>query len=112
MTDPDIPPNAPATLPGTDPSDPSDSAQRLPAGLHRYAELRDEVIRLCDAVAETRPPSARERTLEAARAEVAAPFTVVVCGEFSRGKSSLLNAFVERPGLFHVDTAVTTSVVT
>ncbi|MBT0773264.1 dynamin family protein [Kineosporia sp. J2-2] len=36
---------------------------------------------------------------------------VVVCGEFRRGKSSLLNALVGRPGLFPVDVDVTTSVV-
>ncbi|GAA3230938.1 dynamin family protein [Actinocorallia longicatena] len=39
-------------------------------------------------------------------------YNVVVCGEFGRGKSSLLNTLVGRPGLFPVDTAATTSVIT
>ena len=39
--------------------------------------------------------------------------TVVVCGEFKRGKSSLLNALLEEdPPLFPVDAVVATSVVT
>ncbi|MEV0937415.1 dynamin family protein [Streptomyces phaeochromogenes] len=36
---------------------------------------------------------------------------IVVVGEFNRGKSSLLNALVERPGLFPVDVDVATCVV-
>ncbi|MDN3025888.1 dynamin family protein [Streptomyces sp. S.PB5] len=36
---------------------------------------------------------------------------VVVVGEFKRGKSTLLNALVERPGLFPVDVDVATCVV-
>lgn len=35
----------------------------------------------------------------------------MVCGEFKRGKSFLLNALVERPGLFPVDVDVATCVV-
>ncbi|WP_462204028.1 dynamin family protein [Frankia sp. CcWB3] len=38
-------------------------------------------------------------------------YKVVTCGEFRRGKSSLLNAIVERSGLFPVDVDVTTCVV-
>jgi hypothetical protein len=37
---------------------------------------------------------------------------LVVCGEFKRGKSSLLNALLKRPGLLPVDEDVATSVVT
>ncbi|WP_344667595.1 dynamin family protein [Catenulispora yoronensis] len=49
---------------------------------------------------------ARQERLAAAR------FHLVVCGEFGRGKSSLLNALVRRPGLFPVDVDVTTSIAT
>ncbi|MFI6229587.1 dynamin family protein [Micromonospora echinospora] len=38
-------------------------------------------------------------------------FRVVVCGEFKRGKSTLLNALVDRSGLFPVDVQIATSVV-
>ena len=38
--------------------------------------------------------------------------TVVVCGEFKRGKSSLLNALLEEPGLFPVDSFYATGVLT
>ncbi|TVR74655.1 MAG: hypothetical protein EA415_05505 [Sphaerobacteraceae bacterium] len=37
---------------------------------------------------------------------------LVVCGEFKRGKSSLINALLEQPNLFPVDVDITTSVVT
>ncbi len=37
---------------------------------------------------------------------------MVVCGEFKRGKSSLLNALLAEPGLFPVDTYYATSVIT
>jgi ribosome biogenesis GTPase A len=42
---------------------------------------------------------------------VAAKMLVVVCGEFKRGKSSLINAFLEEPDLMPVAVDVTTSVV-
>jgi GTP-binding protein EngB required for normal cell division len=74
--------------------------------------VRDDVLALCDELRRAQPPAASLRELDAARAELTAPFYVVACGEFSRGKSSLLNALIERPGLFPVDTTVTTSVVT
>ncbi|MFD0531772.1 dynamin family protein [Kitasatospora arboriphila] len=38
--------------------------------------------------------------------------TVVVCGEFKRGKSTLLNALLEEPDLFPRDTYFATSLVT
>ncbi|WFE24863.1 dynamin family protein [Solwaraspora sp. WMMD791] len=38
-------------------------------------------------------------------------YRVVVCGEFKRGKSTLLNALVDRAGLFPVDVQIATSVV-
>ena len=41
-----------------------------------------------------------------------APVTLVVLGEFSRGKSSLLNALLAEPDLFPVDSYVSTRVLT
>ena len=41
-----------------------------------------------------------------------APITLVVMGEFNRGKSSLLNALLEDPELFPVDSYVSTRVLT
>ncbi len=37
--------------------------------------------------------------------------TILVCGEFKRGKSSLLNELLERPGLLPVDIRPTTAVI-
>ncbi|MBC6457025.1 dynamin family protein [Actinomadura sp. HBU206391] len=93
-----------------------------------FEAVRTDVLALCnelgnglsngpgdeagDEPGRMRPPATSLQELDAVRAELAAPFYVVVCGEFSRGKSSMLNALIERPGLFPVDTAITTSVVT
>lgn len=56
---------------------------------------------------------ARRALLERSRQRLASDrYVVVVVGEFRRGKSSLLNALLERKGLFPVDVDVTTSVVT
>ncbi|MEU6380434.1 dynamin family protein [Streptomyces sp. NPDC046909] len=54
----------------------------------------------------------RHRVLGESRERLASEqFFVVVCGEFRRGKSSLLNALVRRRRLFPVDVDVTTAVV-
>lgn len=54
----------------------------------------------------------RNRMVADAREQLAfGRYYVVTCGEFRRGKSSLLNALVERRGLFPVDVAITTSAV-
>jgi hypothetical protein len=54
----------------------------------------------------------RRRLLMESRDRLAArQYYIVVCGEFRRGKSSLLNALVERPGLFPVDVDITTCAV-
>jgi GTPase Era involved in 16S rRNA processing len=51
--------------------------------------------------------------LEAARTRLAEDkLLVVVCGEFKRGKSSLINALLEAPDLCPVDIDITTSLVT
>jgi hypothetical protein len=53
------------------------------------------------------------KLVEESRARLASGrFYVVCCGEFRKGKSSLLNALVGRPGLFPVDVNVTTCAVT
>ncbi|WP_026421887.1 dynamin family protein [Actinokineospora inagensis] len=41
----------------------------------------------------------------------AGQYRVIVCGEFRRGKSSLLNALVQRPRLFPVELNITTAAV-
>ncbi|MFD0577458.1 dynamin family protein [Dactylosporangium darangshiense] len=68
----------------------------------------DEVVKLADGEL----PATRRAMLEAGRARLRrGRYHVVVCGEFRRGKSSLLNALVERPRLFPVDIDVTTATV-
>lgn len=78
-------------------------------------ELREDVLSayltledlIADHLAET-----RRRLLAESRDRLAAGrYYVVVCGEFKRGKSSLLNALVERPGLFPVDVDISTCAV-
>lgn len=77
-----------------------------------YASLRSEVLALHDELAEIGPTGSVRRMLEGSRHGLSASCHVVVCGEFSRGKSSLLNALIDRPGLFPVDIDVTTSIIT
>jgi gas vesicle protein len=80
-----------------------------------FEELRDDVLStfvtleglITQYLAET-----RRRLLAESRDRLAAGrYYVVVCGEFRRGKSSLLNALVERPKLFPVDVDITTCAV-
>src|SRR5215467_9724787 len=80
-----------------------------------FEELREDVLSayltllgiLSGRLAET-----RLRMLAESRDMLAAgQCYVVVCGEFKRGKSSLLNALVERPGLFPVDVDLATCAV-
>ncbi|MFE4171562.1 dynamin family protein [Streptomyces sp. NPDC056909] len=71
-----------------------------------FPPLTEATARLGGEEALTRLGTARER-LDEGR------LTVVVCGEFNRGKSSLLNALLEEdPPLFPVETSYTTNVVT
>lgn len=81
-----------------------------------YEDLRDETLtvhaRLAGELTGRLAPT-RSRLLDDSRGKlVSGQFTVVVAGEFKRGKSSLLNALVMRPGLFPVDADVATSAVT
>ncbi|KQC39038.1 hypothetical protein UK82_07610 [Frankia sp. ACN1ag] len=80
-----------------------------------FDQLRDRVLaffpELLDVVGGDLSAAAREM-LTAGRDRLAAGrYRVVVCGEFRRGKSSLLNALLERPRLFPVDVDVTTCAV-
>ncbi|TDT97636.1 GTPase SAR1 family protein [Streptomyces sp. 846.5] len=75
------------------------------AALVQFAELI-QVADRAEAV-ETK------RRLMAARARLAdGKLTVVVCGEFNRGKSTLLNALLGEPDLFPTDDFYTTNLVT
>ncbi|MFE7835012.1 dynamin family protein [Streptomyces sp. NPDC057474] len=80
-----------------------------------FSRLRSDVLaafpKLAHQLAEELGPRQRE-LLDQSRARLAqGTCHVVVGGEFKRGKSMLLNALVERPGLFPVDVDVATCVV-
>ncbi|MFC9686234.1 dynamin family protein [Streptomyces sp. NPDC056948] len=68
--------------------------------------------RLATAAGKRALAETESRLREAARRLADGRIVVVVCGEFNRGKSSLVNALVERKGLLPVDVLQTTSVVT
>ncbi len=82
-----------------------------------FEALRGRTLALFPAMLAT--AQRRDAATAAARLAAAhdrlrdATLTIVVCGEFKRGKSSLLNALLEvDPPLFPVDAAVATSLVT
>ncbi|MFC1419137.1 dynamin family protein [Streptacidiphilus cavernicola] len=81
-----------------------------------YDVLREQTLALVPeltAVAEAAGAVEAVRRLDLARQRLEdGRLTVVVCGEFKRGKSSLLNALLEEPGLFPVDDYYATSLVT
>ncbi|MEZ0094074.1 dynamin family protein [Streptacidiphilus sp. EB129] len=81
-----------------------------------YDALRDEALALFTelvATADRAGADEAEQRLVAARRRLSeGRLTAVVCGEFKRGKSSLLNALLEEPGLFPVDDYYATSLVT
>src|ERR1700677_2882491 len=84
--------------------------------MNEFERLRDDVLvfylRLI-AIIGPRLAQTRRRMVQEWRDRLAeGRYYVVVCGEFRRGKSSLLNALVERPGLFPVDVDITTCAVT
>ncbi|MEV5978333.1 dynamin family protein [Streptomyces sp. NPDC052114] len=84
--------------------------------MRTYDTLRAEVLGLFDGPerqAEEERATETLRRLRAARERLRdGTLTVVVCGEFKRGKSSLLGALLEDPGLFPVDTTYATRLVT
>jgi len=80
-----------------------------------FDDLREDVLAsyvTVDSLIGSSLAATRLRLLEESRDRLAAGQSyVVICGEFRRGKSSLLNALVERPGLFPVDVDITTCAV-
>jgi hypothetical protein len=83
----------------------------------RYQVLRERTLSLYPAlmdVARRRDASTTGSRLAASAAQLGTDtLMVVICGEFKRGKSSLLNALLEEvPPLFPVDARVATSAVT
>jgi ribosome biogenesis GTPase A len=80
-----------------------------------FSSQRQEILDLCRRAAQAARP--RDAALaaqfeEAARGLDAGKLSVAVIGEFKRGKSSLLNALLEQPGLFPVKPMIATSMVT
>lgn len=84
--------------------------------MHRFDGLRTETLSLFGELgdtARTRGASEAAQRLSAGRERfLDEKLVVVVCGEFKRGKSSLLNALLEEPGLFPVDSFYATSLIT
>ena len=81
-----------------------------------FVDRRAETLRLfseLSGIAESREAGeAVERLAAGRRRLLDERLVVVVCGEFKRGKSSLLNALLEEPGLFPVDAFYATSLIT
>jgi hypothetical protein len=77
--------------------------------------LRDTVLALVDDVAGLARtqvgPDAEKAVHDVATTVRGQSYNVVVCGEFKRGKSSLLNAIVDRKQLFPTGDRLTTSTV-
>src|ERR1700678_327440 len=94
---------------------PSHARSRSEDVMSQFEDLREDVLSSYVALTSLVTPhlaDTRRRLLAESRARLAAGrFYVVVCGEFRRGKSRLLNALVERPGLFPVDVDITTCAV-
>ncbi|MFD3525636.1 dynamin family protein [Streptomyces sp. NPDC058653] len=81
-----------------------------------YESLRSELLALFDTVTATAETTGAAHTaarLHAARRRLTeGRLTVAVCGEFKRGKSTLLNALLGEPDLLPTDTVLTTRLVT
>lgn len=84
--------------------------------MNDFDGLRAEVLDLIDdavgATAADLGPDGVDRLLAARERLVEGRFYIVVCGEYKRGKSSLINALLETRDLCPVDVHVATSVVT
>ncbi|WP_435282942.1 dynamin family protein [Streptomyces koelreuteriae] len=72
-----------------------------------YESIRDEILAVFGTVVEVARDRAAEQTADrlygAQERLRSGELTVVVCGEFNRGKSSLLNALLDRPNILPVD---------
>ena len=83
--------------------------------MRTFEDLRAEILQLLGDlgdIAQTRRAEEARHRLSVARERLEqARLIVVVCGEFKRGKSSLLNALLEEPDLFPVDSYYATNVI-
>ena len=71
------------------------------------------LFRSVSAIAHSRGAAESEQRLAGAMRRLQdGRLATVVCGEFKRGKSSLLGALLEEPGLFPVDVDIATNMVT
>jgi GTPase SAR1 family protein len=79
-------------------------------------ERKKQVLQLykaaVDAAKAGQNAEVEQRLMAAGKQLSAGKLFVVVCGEFKRGKSSLVNALLGEPGLFPVDVDIATSLVT
>ena len=75
-------------------------------GIRAADPLTAQATALAKRVEKVASEAGRENLLKGLRAELArsrsAATTVVVCGETNRGKSALINALLDRPGLLPV----------
>jgi predicted GTPase len=80
-----------------------------------YQQQKQQVLQLLeDAIAFANAPeySERKKFLKIAQQHLAEEkLYVLICGEFKRGKSSLINAFLDETNLFPVDVDITTNQV-
>ena len=81
-----------------------------------FIQQRERVVRLCtetERLANSRQEAAAGREAGEARGRLQeGRITVAALGAFCRGKSMLLNALLDEPDLFPVDTTISTCVVT
>ncbi len=81
--------------------------------MRSFDEIRIDVLALLDRVAKlvAGPEAARRIKLAVIRLDDGLLWTAV-CGEYKRGKSTLLSAILDEPGLFPADTLPATNAVT
>src|SRR5689334_11505762 len=79
-------------------------------------DRKQQVLQLYKAAVEAaraaQNAEVEQRLIAAGKQLAAGKLFAVVCGEFKRGKSSLINALLGEPGLFPVDVDIATSLVT
>jgi GTP-binding protein EngB required for normal cell division len=80
--------------------------------MSKSAEIQEQMARLTAEALGVLSPERRDPIASLLGRLRTAKFLVLVGGEFKRGKSTLLNALLEEPGLFPVDVDVATSVPT
>jgi hypothetical protein len=81
--------------------------------MRSFDEIRVDVLALLERVAElVGGPEAARRIALAVTRLADGPLWTAVCGEYKRGKSTLLSALLEEPGLFPADSLPATNAVT